>query len=352
MSAGTARCAARPICRARRVGLYGWAASGSIWYRHLLRFVGVEPESLTWWVGDIDTPEWSVHETGMPDFVRAPAPGRSLAQMLIDGELDALFSPPRPRDYHPTAGPIVRLFPEFRSVEQKYFRSCGVYPPQHLIVLRRDAWLSDKSIARALTDAFVHNDEGFAATQRSFPYASPWMEAELEDVEALLGPDFHADGLEANRATMELFAEQAHRVGITRRRVAVDEYFAEYSNPRSRPASRPDRFGSGEASRVQSGVGSHAHRQGPVRPHDGRHHGAADHSGTRGQHAGDHRHHDQDRQPRAFPGESSVFDPLNYGPDAYLRYINAQGGVNGRKFETVFADSAATRRRASPRRRS
>ncbi len=41
-----------------------------------------------------------------------------------------------------------------------------------------------------------------------------------------------------------------------------------------------------------------------------------------------------------FSGESSVFDPLNYGPDAYLRYINAQGGVNGRKFETVFADSA------------
>ncbi len=41
-----------------------------------------------------------------------------------------------------------------------------------------------------------------------------------------------------------------------------------------------------------------------------------------------------------FSGESTVFDPLNYGPDAYLRYINAQGGVNGRKFETVFADSA------------
>jgi len=212
----------------RRVGLYSWAASGSIWYRHMLRFLGVEPESLTWWVGDIDTPEWSVPETGVPDFVRAPAPGRSLAQMLIDGELDALLSPPRPRRYHPTAGPIVRLFPEFRSVEQKYFRSCGVYPPQHLIVLRRDAWLSDKSIARALTDAFIRNNEVFAATQRSFPYASPWTEAELEDVEALLGPDFHADGLEANRATMELFAEQAHRVGITRRRVAVDEYFAEY----------------------------------------------------------------------------------------------------------------------------
>ena len=41
-----------------------------------------------------------------------------------------------------------------------------------------------------------------------------------------------------------------------------------------------------------------------------------------------------------FTGEASVFAPLNYGPDAYLRYTNAQGGVEGRKFETVFADDA------------
>ncbi|MFI4987542.1 MAG: ABC transporter substrate-binding protein, partial [Alphaproteobacteria bacterium] len=41
-----------------------------------------------------------------------------------------------------------------------------------------------------------------------------------------------------------------------------------------------------------------------------------------------------------FTGEAAIFNPLNYGPDAYLRYINAQGGINGRKFETVFADDA------------
>ena len=33
-----------------------------------------------------------------------------------------------------------------------------------------------------------------------------------------------------------------------------------------------------------------------------------------------------------------MFTPLNYGPEAYFRYINEQGGVNGRKFTTVFAD--------------
>ena len=41
-----------------------------------------------------------------------------------------------------------------------------------------------------------------------------------------------------------------------------------------------------------------------------------------------------------FSGEAAVFNPLNFGPEAYLRYINDKGGIHGRKFETVFADDA------------
>lgn len=54
------------------------------------------------------------------------------------------------------------------------------------------------------------------------------MEAEVDEAEALLGADAHADGLDRNRAAMDLFCEQAHRAGITQRRITVDEFFAEY----------------------------------------------------------------------------------------------------------------------------
>lgn len=39
-------------------------------------------------------------------------------------------------------------------------------------------------------------------------------------------------------------------------------------------------------------------------------------------------------------GSASVFMPLNYGAIAYLRYINDQGGVHGRKFKIEMVDSA------------
>ena len=209
-----------------RAGMYSWGASGSIWYRHLLRFLGVDPASLTWWIGTIDSPEWSVPETGMPPHVHPIEPGQKLADMMIEGQLDVLFSPPRPQRFDPARGPIIRLFPDFRPIETDYVRAFAVWPAQHLVVLRREAWLADKSIAPALTDAFIRNNEVFEATQRNFPYATPWQEAELES--SPLGQGAHADGLEPNRPGLELFLEEAHRSGLTQRRVGVDEYFAEY----------------------------------------------------------------------------------------------------------------------------
>ena len=214
--------------RGKRVGMYDWVASGSIWYRHFLRFIGVPPEELHWTIGAVDEPNITNHVYTLPDGVRAAPDGRALSDMLIDGELDALYSPPRPRHYHPVNGPIFRLFPDIRAIEREYFRVTRMFPPQHLIVLRREVWERNKWIARSLTDAFVRCTATFGKAQRSFPYVSPWLDAELEEVEALMGADFHADGYERNRETIEVFAEQAHRAGIVGRRIGAEEYFAEY----------------------------------------------------------------------------------------------------------------------------
>jgi 4,5-dihydroxyphthalate decarboxylase len=212
----------------RRIGMYSYTASGSIWYRHFLRFLGVDPASIQWWIGDIDAAWSAPFDTRLPPGVHAPPAGRSLAEMLVADELEAIYSPPRPRAYHPVQGPIARLFPEFRGIEQEYFRRTGAFPPQHLIVLRREAWEANRWIARSLTDAFVACNDVFTAAQRSFPYATPWLEAELEDAAALMGEDFHPYGLERNRGQIELFAGEAWRLGLTSRPVGVEEYFADY----------------------------------------------------------------------------------------------------------------------------
>jgi 4,5-dihydroxyphthalate decarboxylase len=212
----------------RRIGMYSYTASGSIWYRHFLRFVGLDPAAIQWWIGDIDTPWSAPMDTTLPPGVNAPPKGRSLSDMLIAGELEAIYSPPRPEAYHPTAGPLVRLFPDFRPIEQEYFRQTGAFPPQHLIVLRREAWEANRWIAASLTEAFSAANDAFTAAQKGFPYATPWLEAELEATTTVMGEDFHPYGLEPNRAQIDMFAGEAHRLGLTSRRVTTEEYFADY----------------------------------------------------------------------------------------------------------------------------
>jgi 4,5-dihydroxyphthalate decarboxylase len=213
----------------KRIGMYSYTASGSIWYRHFLRYVGVDPATIQWTIGDVDA-AWSSASMNqsLPPGVSAPPPGRSLSDMLIAGELDAVYSPPRPQAYHPTSGPIARLFPDFRSVEQAYFRKTGAFPPQHLIVLRREVWEANHWIAKSLTDAFIAANDCFSAAQSGFPYATPWLEAELEDTAAVMGDDFHPFGLERNRAQIEMFAAEAFRLGFTSRRITTEEYFEDY----------------------------------------------------------------------------------------------------------------------------
>ena len=41
-----------------------------------------------------------------------------------------------------------------------------------------------------------------------------------------------------------------------------------------------------------------------------------------------------------FTGKAAMFNPLNYGSVAYMRYVNDMGGVFGRKFDVVFGDTA------------
>src|SRR5437667_6239574 len=212
----------------KRIGMYDWMASGSIWYRHFLRFIEVPPESLEWWIGDIDTPRAPTHLYTLPEGVHRPPEGRSLSEMLIAGELDALYSPPRSQHYDPTGGPIVRLFPDIRSIQRDYFRRTGCFPPQHLVILRREVWEREKWIARSLTDAFVRCNDQFTKAQRLFPYVSPWLDVELEETEAVMGADFHPYGFEKNRAAIDIFCRQAHELGIVSRLITPEEYFAEY----------------------------------------------------------------------------------------------------------------------------
>jgi len=210
-----------------RVGMYSWSASGSVWYRHAQQELGVPADAVKWVIGNIEGT--SLAPVGdLPPGVEAAPPGRPIAEMLADGEVDAMWSPPRPQLYHPTQGRLARLFPDFVPAERAYWAKFRFWPAMHLIVLRRAVWEANPWIGRALVDAFNAADAQFEASQRAFPVGTPWLESDLEATAALMGDRYWWHGIEQNHAMLDMFCAMAHRLGVTSRRVSVEEYFAEY----------------------------------------------------------------------------------------------------------------------------
>ena len=212
----------------RSIGIYNWAASGAVWYRHLMRYLGHETTKNAWVVGGADAPaDVRLPEPPLPYVTPAPK-GSSLSDLLLAGTIDAFFAPLPPRKLHPSDGPIVRVFPGFRAMEQKYFADTGCYPPQHVVLVRRATWERDSSVGRRLVDAFNECEATFEAGQRQFPYNSPWLIEDVEDAARLMGVDYHSHGLQKNRQAVDVFCRSAFEDGLTKRRLTVEDFFAEF----------------------------------------------------------------------------------------------------------------------------
>jgi 4,5-dihydroxyphthalate decarboxylase len=215
----------------KTVGIPEWAQSAGIYARGFLsETYGVDLKSIRWVQAGVNQPgRVEKVALNLPAGVRYEArPDKSLSGMLEAGEVDAAITARVPASFAARKHPIVRLFPDFRAEEARYFKSTGIFPIMHLMVMRRAAFERYPWIAMNLYKAF---DE---AKQRSLERVRdltatrvplPWCPTLAEEFDEVFGEDPFPYGLEANRVTLDAFCRFAHDQGLTARRITVDELF-------------------------------------------------------------------------------------------------------------------------------
>ena len=161
--------------------------------------------------------------------VRPAGPGKTLSQMLADGEIDALESPRMPSTLHTRPDKVRRLFENYVEVERAYYRKTRIFPIMHAIAIRREVYEANPWIAMSLYKAFVQSQK--IAYEELYETAAlrtmlPWMIAEIEDVRRDMGHDWWPYGYEPNRAALETFLRYHHEQGLSKRRLAPEELFA------------------------------------------------------------------------------------------------------------------------------
>jgi 4,5-dihydroxyphthalate decarboxylase len=219
----------------RRVGVPQWSQTATIWVRgYLSDTVGVPLAAIDWVQAGVDQagrPEPS--QLRLPPDIRLRAePGRSLDQMLLEGEIDAAISARPPRSVREGDPRVRRLFPDYRAAEEDYFRRTRLFPIMHTIAIRRDTYEANRWIARNLMTAFEQAKQRSAERMLDVTVAHvplPWIADHARSAGASLvfeDRPFWPYGLEHNRHELEAFLRYAAEQGVCHRLLRPEELFA------------------------------------------------------------------------------------------------------------------------------
>ncbi len=218
--------------RGKRVGVPKYHMTAAVWIRGILEDeYGVAPKDLLWFEGG-ERSQMKEVDIQLPPAIRVTkVPGdRNFAEMLEAGELDALVGARRPAPFAAGSPRILRLFPDFRAVERAYYQKTGIFPIMHTVVIREELVRQNPWLPRNLYRAFVEAKQ--IAYQRLaetgiLTFALPWLMAEAEETEAIMGPDPFPYGVERSRKTLETLAGYTFGQGLAPRRLTPEEMFPE-----------------------------------------------------------------------------------------------------------------------------
>jgi 4,5-dihydroxyphthalate decarboxylase len=213
----------------RRIGVPEWTQTATVYARGLLE------HEFGLGLGEVEWVQAGTNEPGrtegvkvsLPDGVTVrPEPERTLNDMLLGGELDAVIAAHPPRDF---GGRIVRLFPDYRAVEEESFRKTGVFPIMHVVAMRADVYEAHRWLAMNLVTAFEDakrrsQERALDANAPRFPV--PWAPANAQRAAETFGEDFWPYGIEPNRVTLSWFLERAFEQGVCARLLEPEDLFA------------------------------------------------------------------------------------------------------------------------------
>lgn len=181
----------------KRIGIRSYSVTTVTWLRGILADdYGVDLSKVKW----ITFEEPHVQEFKDPPNIERAAPGKDLATMLLEGEVDAAIM----GDKLPDDPRIKTLFPDPKAAADAWYARHGVLQINHMTVIKR-------SVAERHPEAVKEIYRVLSESKQAMGTPA--------------GMDLNPFGFERNRKALEVVIDQVHRQGLIPRRFAVEELF-------------------------------------------------------------------------------------------------------------------------------
>ena len=225
--------------KGKRVGVHEYQQTAALWTRGVLEHeFGVTPRDMPFWMERIP----SHSHRGAVGFDNPPGvtihqiPGeKDIGEMMLSGELQAAFHyslPERNLIDRSRANLIADerikpLFPHQAAEGARYFAKTGLFPINHGMVVQREIMKQHPWVALNLLDCF--NRANAIAERERLAQSEYHAAAGLLGTSADKGlrTQLVTHGVKANTPVLETLAQYSQEQGLTNRRVALSEIFAE-----------------------------------------------------------------------------------------------------------------------------
>lgn len=198
----------------KRVGVNrGYTVTAGVWARAALADAGLDLSTVTWVLsGD----EHVASYVSPANVVSAPE-GRSLEELLLAGELDAVVNADLQHDG------VVSLLPEDAAWNE--LGETGYVPVNHLVVVRDELLDASPGLATAVFEAFAEAKRRYLEDLRDGVRETKQDRTLGQVMAATGGADPLPYGIEPNRAVLEKLMGHATTQRILTRPVALEDLF-------------------------------------------------------------------------------------------------------------------------------
>ena len=221
--------------KGKRIGTPGYSSTSLTWIRGFMQHeYGVKPEDLEWIVSAQDSSAEdagavSKQESVVPEgiSIRAGPEWKDESDMLVDGDVDALFHAAEPKAFTAGHPKIKRLFPDPRATERGYFARTGIFPIMHAVAIRNDVIDAHPWLPEAVFNAYSQAKQmQYEAMGEQWILGTlHWFGQEFEETRELMGENFWPYGIDANRKTLDALLRYSHEQGLAKKRSTVEELF-------------------------------------------------------------------------------------------------------------------------------
>ena len=206
--------------KGKRAGVPSYRYTSSVWTRGILQHeFGIMPTDMTWVQNE------DVAPPNDPSVKVETRVGANLGKLLVDGEIDFLVSPYAPPEMFQKDPPVRRLLQDAGRREREFYRSTGILPQMHTVVIKREILEKDPWVAQSMYTAFSEAKKWALFHLKGLRMSLPWLYEQIEELDALMGPDHWPYGVQANRAGIDLIVKYMVEQNIIARRMTAEELF-------------------------------------------------------------------------------------------------------------------------------